>query len=148
MYLKECLDSVCSQNFNDLEIICVNDGSTDSSLDILEDYAKKDNRIKVITQKNSGLGHARNTGLNHATGDYILFVDSDDFLTDNSLDELYYNAISNDSDIVIFNFNNCNYCSSIIWTNKLQVRGIHRYWRIPDHVLEMDYYPTSCYRFR
>lgn len=103
-YLNECLDSVCAQSFKDLEIICVNDGSTDNSLEILNDYGDNDNRIKIITQENNGLGHARNTGLRYATGEYVLFIDSDDLLTSNCLDELYVNAVSNDSDLVIFNF--------------------------------------------
>lgn len=107
-YLHKCLDSIINQRFRDIEIICINDGSTDSSLDILEIYAKKDNRIKVISQKNSGPGHARNVGLANANGEYISFVDSDDFLCENSLMEVYFNAISNDSDISIFKFYNFN----------------------------------------
>lgn len=103
-YIEKCLDSVCNQSFKDLEIICVNDGSTDNSLKLLEDYAKRDSRIKIITQENGGIGHARNTGLKNATGEYVLFVDSDDFLCENSLDELYYNINSNNSDLVIFKF--------------------------------------------
>ena len=107
-YIEKCLDSVCNQSFKDLEIICVNDGSTDNSLKLLEDYAKRDSRIKIITQENRGPGHARNTGLKNATGEYVLFVDSDDFLCENSLDELYYNINSNNSDLVIFKFFNYN----------------------------------------
>ena len=103
-YLNQCLDSVINQNFSDMEIICVNDGSTDSSLDILESYAEKDNRINIINQKNCGLGCARNVGLANALGDYILFLDSDDFLSENCLNELYLNAINNDSDLIIFKY--------------------------------------------
>ena len=69
-YLKDCLDSVVNQTLEDIEIICVNDGSTDNSLAILEEYAEKDSRIKIITQENKGLGGARNTGLYHANGEY------------------------------------------------------------------------------
>lgn len=103
-YLNQCLDSVCNQSFKNLEIICVNDGSTDNSLEILKDYSKKDDRIKIISQDNNGLGHARNTGLKHAAGDYVFFLDSDDFLCENCLEELYLNITSNGSDLVIFNF--------------------------------------------
>ena len=103
-YLNECLDSVCKQSFKDIEIICVNDGSTDESLEILSSYAKKDSRVRIITQENGGPGHARNVGLMHASGEYVLFVDSDDFLCENALEELYFNASSNNSDVVIFNF--------------------------------------------
>ena len=74
-YLRRCLDSVIQQTFTDFEIICINDGSPDNSLHILEDYASKDNRIKIITQKNQGLSIARNNGLKIAQGDYIYFLE-------------------------------------------------------------------------
>ena len=80
-YLSQCLDSVINQTYKNLEIICVNDASTDNSLQILEEYAKKDNRIKIIeNNKNLGLGMTRNEGLSKATGEYIHFLDSDDWL--------------------------------------------------------------------
>ena len=79
-YLKECLDSIINQTFKDIEIICVNNGSTDSSCEILNEYAKNDNRIKIINSENIGVGNARNLGLQAVTGEYISFVDSDDFL--------------------------------------------------------------------
>ena len=85
-YLKECLESIINQTFKDIEIICINDGSTDNSLDILNQYAEKDNRIKVITQSNQGLSAARNTGIKYANGEYISFIDSDDYI-DTSLYE-------------------------------------------------------------
>lgn len=79
-YLPQSLDSLLGQSYSNLEVICVNDGSTDRSLDILEEYALKDSRIKVVSQKNSGLGSARNTGLNHASGEFVGFIDSDDWV--------------------------------------------------------------------
>jgi len=79
-YLEQCLDSVINQTYKNLEIICINDGSTDNSLKILEKYHKKDSRIKLINQKNKGTAAARNAGLDIATGEYITFVDSDDYL--------------------------------------------------------------------
>lgn len=79
-WLRKCLDSVCSQTYTHLEILCVNDGSTDNSAEILAEYAAKDERIKVITQKNAGLSAARNTGLQYARGEYVTGVDSDDYL--------------------------------------------------------------------
>ena len=103
-YLSQCLDSVLSQDFDDFEVICVNDGSTDNSLIILEKYAKLDSRIKIISQINGGLGSARNTGLKHANGEYVMFIDSDDYISEGSLKKIYYNAVSNNSDIVIFEF--------------------------------------------
>ena len=78
-YLKQCMDSVVGQTLKDIEIICVDDGSTDGSLDILREYAAEDNRIQIIEQKNAGAGAARNNGMRHATGKYLSFLDSDDF---------------------------------------------------------------------
>lgn len=79
-FLKECLNSILAQTFYDIEIICVNDGSTDNSLEILQSYASKDNRINIINQKNGGLSSARNTGLSVAKGEFICFLDSDDYI--------------------------------------------------------------------
>ena len=84
-FLRDCLDSVLRQSFPDWEAICVNDGSTDGSAAILEEYTVKDPRIKVITQVNGGLSSARNAGLKAAEGEYILFLDSDDWLEDDAL---------------------------------------------------------------
>ena len=80
-YLGRCLDSVIDQTYRNLEIILINDGSTDSSGEICQHYAEKDPRIRVLTQKNRGLSAARNTGLDHMTGEYIVFVDSDDYIS-------------------------------------------------------------------
>lgn len=79
-YLAECLTSVVNQTFKDIEIICVNDGSTDNSPKILKEFAQKDSRIRIINQENQGLSAARNTGLDVATGEYVSFIDSDDFV--------------------------------------------------------------------
>ena len=78
-YLCNCLDSILAQSYNNWEAICINDGSTDKSMSILEDYAKKDKRIKIINQENKGLSETRNIGMKKAKGDYIMFLDSDDF---------------------------------------------------------------------
>lgn len=90
-YLNQCLDSVISQTWKNLEIICVNDGSPDNSAAILKQYAAKDSRFKIITRPNGGLSAARNTGLRHATGDYIFFLDSDDYINPECLEELASN---------------------------------------------------------
>lgn len=99
-YLKECIDSIINQTLEDIEIICVNDGSTDSSLEILNDYAKKDSRIIVINKSNSGYGHTMNMGLNAATGEYVGIIESDDFADKNMFEDLYKLAKEYDADIV------------------------------------------------
>lgn len=95
-YLRDCLDSVLHQSFADWEAVCVNDGSTDNSAEILTEYALKDGRIKTITQFNGGLSAARNTGMRAAKGDYILFLDSDDWLEHNTLQTLDENLDGED----------------------------------------------------
>lgn len=87
-YLRDCLDSVLNQTFADWEAICVNDGSTDKSVVIMEEYASKDNRFSVISQDNGGLSTARNAGMKAAKGEYVVFLDSDDWLEKNALEVL------------------------------------------------------------
>jgi glycosyltransferase involved in cell wall biosynthesis len=101
-YLAECLNSICGQTLQDIEIICVNDGSTDGSAKILAAYRKKDQRLKVITQKNRGLSAARNIGIQQARGNYIYFMDSDDILELNALDVLWQKSQANNLDILYF----------------------------------------------
>ena len=85
-YLGACLDSVLRQTFGDFELICVDDGSTDGSSAILAEYAARDRRVKVITQANAGLSAARNAGISMATGEYICFIDSDDWIADDAME--------------------------------------------------------------
>lgn len=103
-YLRECLDSLINQTLKDIEIICVDDGSTDSSLDILNEYKAKDNRFIILTQKNLNAGVARNNGLKVATGEYLSFLDSDDIFELNMLEEMYNTAKKDNSDTVVCNF--------------------------------------------
>jgi glycosyltransferase involved in cell wall biosynthesis len=103
-YLKQCLDSVCNQTLKGIEIICVNDGSSDGSLSILEEYASKDKRIIVISQENQGAGAARNVGLEIAKGKYVAFVDSDDWVELNMLENLYARAEEANADIVLHSY--------------------------------------------
>lgn len=103
-YLRRCLDSIINQNFKDIEIVCVNDGSTDNSLKILNEYAEKDSRVKVVDQENQGVSGARNTGVREASAKYLSFVDSDDYV-DPKIYEKGYNLISsNDADVYIMNW--------------------------------------------
>ena len=103
-FLQECLESIIKQTLQDIEIICVNDGSTDTSLQILNDYAKKDNRIIVINKSNSGYGHTMNMGLNAATGEYIGIIESDDFADAHMFEDLYNLAKEYDADIAKSNW--------------------------------------------
>jgi len=100
-YLEECLDSLINQTFKDFEVICVNDGSKDSSLEILNEYAQKDIRFKVISQENGGSGSARNNGLNHAQGKYVQFLDGDDYFEPEMLEKLYNLAEKHQADIAV-----------------------------------------------
>ena len=119
-YLRECIDSILNQNFKDIEIICINDGSTDNSQDILDEYHKKDIRFKVFTQKNQGLAKSRNVGLNHAKGEYVIFLDSDDYLKSDSLLKLYNIANKKNLDFVMFKIMNFDY--------KTHVKSTARYF--------------------
>lgn len=100
-FLEKCLDSVIAQTLNNIEIICVNDGSTDGSAEILRKYKKKDKRIKIITKENGGLPSARNAGLDAARGKYIGFVDSDDYIEPTMYETMVNSARLHDSDVVI-----------------------------------------------
>lgn len=99
--LNRCLDSICNQSYKDLEIICVNDGSVDNSLYNLNEYSKKDIRIKIINKENGGLASARNAGLKEAKGSWVCFVDSDDYIDSNFCEELLKNAEKSKSDFAI-----------------------------------------------
>ena len=103
-YLEESIRSVLNQSFKDFEIICMDDGSTDDSLKILNQMAEEDSRIKVFTQENQGSSAARNNALKKVTGDYVYFFDGDDYIVEDCLEKAYNNALANDSDMVIFKY--------------------------------------------
>lgn len=125
-YLETCLESVINQTMSELEIICVNDGSTDRSPEILEEFAKNDERIKIINKENGGIASARNKALDHVKGDYIGFVDSDDWIEPHMYETLYKNAEKNDSDMVM--------CSA------------HRFDEITRELLyDMPYFTLECF---
>ena len=115
-YLKKCLDSVISQTYRNIEIILIDDGSTDTSGKICDEYAKFDSRIVVIHQENKGIGYVRNVGLDKATGVYIAFIDSDDYVEQNMLLNLYNSLKKYDSDIAV--------CS--VW--RIEKNGIKERW--------------------
>lgn len=101
-YLRQTLDSILKQSLRDIEVICVDDGSTDDSLSILQDYAKKDSRVQVLHQENLHAGVARNAGMAVATGEYIHFLDADDYVLDYAYEALYNKAVKYDLDCLKF----------------------------------------------
>lgn len=103
-YLRCCLNSIVNQTYSNIEIIAVNDGSTDNSLDILKEYKMKDSRISIVNKKNGGLMSAWIEGLKYANSDLVTFVDSDDWIDVNLIEKLYNAMYSNDSDIVISSY--------------------------------------------
>lgn len=101
-YLRQCLESLINQTYKNIEIICINNGSTDKSSEILVEFAQKDSRIKIITQEKSGVSAARNSGLKIASGDYIMFVDSDDWTEIDACEKLITEAKLTGADVVLF----------------------------------------------
>lgn len=134
-YLEKCVKSIINQTYTNLEIILVNDGSTDKSGIICEELSKSDHRINTFKIDNSGVSFARNFGIDKSTGDYIVFVDSDDYVSDNMIELLYYNLTKNDADLSVgrvehvydlieskatsFNINEIN---SVVWNSKEALR--------------------------
>lgn len=108
LYLKRCLDSVKNQTYTNLEIVCINDGSTDNSLEIAEEFAKKDNRFKIFDIKNKGVSNARNIGILNSSGEYLFFLDADDWLEYNAIEILCNNALEENRDLVVGNFMKIN----------------------------------------
>lgn len=109
-YLEKCLASIQSQTYRNLQILLIDDGSPDACGEICEEYAKKDQRIQVIHQENSGVSSARNTGLREAAGDFVAFVDPDDYISEDMIETLYIEAVESGSDIVA--------CCAMIITDK------------------------------
>lgn len=102
-YIQKCIESILNQSFTNYELLLIDDGSKDNSIKIVEEYLQKDLRIKLIHQENMGLSEARNTGIKHSKGDYILFVDSDDYLEEDSLEKISKIIKSSDYDIILNN---------------------------------------------
>lgn len=103
-YIKECIESIINQTYSNIEIILLNDGSTDRSLEICNIYSQKDKRINVINKKNTGVSDTRNIGIKYSNGQYIMFIDSDDWIDLDTCEIAIKNAIKNDSDIVMWTY--------------------------------------------
>lgn len=152
--LPRCLDSVIKQTLQNIEIICINDGSPDDCAHILQNYAQKDNRIKVITQENKGLSATRNQGLDIATGDYIFFVDSDDYLHPQALEIFYKTAVKTKAPVVVsksyYKLGKDAVSSALFNTDKISysickspLRGLYRH-RLISAVAWNKMYKTSA----
>ncbi len=101
-YLRECLDSLLSQSLRDFEVLCVDDGSTDGSMEILMEYSESDSRLAVIEQRNAGAGVARNTGMAAANGEYLSFLDADDFFEPTMLEDAYRQCVADAADVGLY----------------------------------------------
>lgn len=141
-FIGKCLDSVFKQTFSDYEIVAVNDGSTDSSLKILERYQISNSKLKIISQKNKGLGGARNTGISNAKGEFLVFLDSDDYIASNMLETLDYYLSKYKLDILVFD------CIQVdLKDNVLKNSTIDQY---SDHYTDLtkkqflSFEPTAC----
>lgn len=132
-YLSRCLDSIFSQNYSNFEVICVNDGSSDDSLTILNHFSTLHSNMRVISQENRGLGEARNTGAKYVTGDYLWFIDSDDWIELGALDILYnYIKEEGDKDMIIFD---CFQSKNI----EDRSSGFQAIWQNPSNLDKVEY---------
>ena len=139
-YIRECLDSIISSKTN-IEIICINDGSTDNSLDIIENYRKKDQRIRIFSQTNQGLSSARNKGIELSLSDYLIFIDADDYITTNAITLLTSFVRKNCFDIVLFNF---SAHEPIEESYEIEIESTNK-TRILEGVLSMEISTSVCY---
>lgn len=128
-YLNQTIETLLQQSYQNIEIICVDDGSTDKSLEILRKYASEDKRVHVYTQENRYAGVARNKGLKNARGHYVLFLDSDDFFEPELIEETYRTAVENTADVVMFGANYYNNDTGKIWIGR--------------HLLDANYVPEK-----
>lgn len=156
-YIDDSLKSVCGQTLRDIEIICIDDGSTDSTGSIIAEYAKKDNRIKVITKENGGQSSARNIGVKKAVGEYLYFMDSDDIIVPETFAEIYEIASKDKLDNVYFNANVFFDPPEIERENSNYTTYYDRFGSYPDVYTgcelfaimhpQKDYRPSPCLQF-
>ncbi len=140
-FLKRCLESLINQTLQDIEIICVNDGSDDSSSAILESFALKDSRIKIITQTNQGLSEARNNGIQLAQGEFIGFVDSDDWVSPDFFEKLYNAAAKYNAEIAC---TEAKRTDGIKYSNFLRIKKEGIYSKTKDKYKACGF-PRYCY---
>lgn len=103
-YLRQCIDNILSQTFQDFELLLVNDGSTDNTGEICDEYAKRDKRIRVFHEQHKGVWHSRQVGIDNASGEYSIHIDADDWALPNMLEEMYWTAVGENADILICDY--------------------------------------------
>lgn len=125
MYLDRCMKTLLDQTLQDIELIMVDDGSPDKCPQICDEYAQKDSRIKVVHKQNAGLGYARNSGLEVATGEFVAFVDSDDYVDTSMFELLYKEALKTQADAVFcaYQIHNKNRDGEILFSKKKLLHG-------------------------
>lgn len=137
-YLEECLDSIINQTLKDIEVICIDDGSTDSSHSILKKYAAKDKRIVILQQDNQGAGVARNFGMSIAKGKYLSFLDGDDFFVESLLEDAVLQAEEEQADIVIFKYVEYDHQKNNYDINKKGINSNHSTDTTPNCICNKD----------
>lgn len=152
-YLRECLDSIINQTYCHLEIIAINDGTTDDCVDILEEYCKRDSRIKIVHQKNQGLATTRNTGFKNSTGSYIYFMDTDDIIEKTLIEDAIKFADKEKCDIVTFEHIEFSENLNFGYKSEKQIKDkqIYQGETLLDHYLNIkknNWVPIWMYVFR
>lgn len=154
-FIEKCLDSVCNQTLSDIEIICINDASTDNSLEILKRYAAKDDRIKVVNfEENKGAAAARNTGIDAATGEYIGFVDSDDFIDAEFYEKLYNKAVDENADVAKGNIYDYNGETGVVeltdfydMNDKIRENKFYFHYGFTSAIYKTEFIKNNCIHF-
>lgn len=141
-YLRKCVDSILAQTFTDFELFLVDDGSPDKCGDICDEYAKKDDRIIVIHKKNGGLSDARNIAIDRASGDYLTFIDSDDYVAENHLESMYRALLETDSDIAITNMSSVT--GSTLNHNHYNPTNHMKILNSKEEIFQTIYKPCAC----
>ena len=134
-YLNRCLDSILAQTLENFELILINDGSKDKSGEICDEYKRKDKRIRVIHKRNEGVSRARQVGLDLARGEYIIYVDPDDWVERDYLETLYSKAISENADMIICDFGVNIKKSHYILLRNLRMKSREQYWKSFFHMI-------------